>query len=87
MSTVIAGTPLLLLEVFGCISLVCSFFTLFLIYSMKRWNDFLKLIVCLTIAQAFYDVSIIAFPATNTELEYNLDLFVNCASGLAKVLW
>ena len=60
---------------------------LYLIYSMKRWNDFLKLVVFLTIAQAFYDVSVILFPFPNGGVEYNLDLFVNCTSGLAKVLW
>jgi hypothetical protein len=43
----------------GCLGLVCSMLTLWIIYRMNRINGYLKLIIALTVSQLCYDFSIV----------------------------
>lgn len=86
----VSSDALLCTTIFGSVSLLCSLTTLYLIYSMRRWNEYLKLVAFLTIAQAFYDVSVIIFPMNTSNedsITYNIDLFISCTAGVAKILW
>lgn len=69
----------------GVISLFFSLLTLWLIYSMKKRNGYLLLIVQLTIAQAIYDISIVMIAGPiEVYLTYT---GLRTISGLASTLW
>lgn len=78
-------SPALVLDlVSASVSLLCSVITLWLIYVMGKWNPYLQIIVCLSICQAIYDISLIMVVNPST---INAYLVLRGAFGLATTFW
>lgn len=71
---------------FGVISLVCSLFTLLLIYYSKKWTGYLLLLVSLTVSQIVYDINYI-FRIIETEPMCHFTMFMDIWGGLAISFW
>lgn len=68
------------------VSLFLSLLTIFLIYSMKRWNGYLQLILNLTIAQCMYDISVIMSVGKGL-IVHRTFAFLRICFGLASTFW
>ena len=77
---------IILLLVFGLLGSICSLLTIYLVYSMKRWTGYLRLVVNLTLCQLFYDISIIMISGTSKANLYTY-ISLRCISGIATTLW
>jgi hypothetical protein len=71
---------------FGGISLVCSLFTLLLIYYSKKWTGYLLLLVSLTVSQIVYDFNYI-FRIVETDAMCHFTMFLDVWGGLGISFW
>lgn len=71
---------------FGTISLICSVFTLILIYYSKKWTGYLLLLVSLTVSQIVYDFNYI-FRIIKTPQMCHFTMFLDVWGGLGISFW
>ncbi len=74
------------LFVTGAVGLTFTLFTLWVVRSMGRYNSYILLVINLTIAQMFYDLSVlmVVLPGTTGAL---IELFFRIFFGVASSLW
>lgn len=77
---------IIILELSSSLGVICSLLTLFLIFRMEKLNVFLFIVVNLTVAQLFYNISIIIVPVPGfiTEVFY---VGLRSISGLSTTFW
>lgn len=70
----------------GTTSLICTIFTLLLIYVSKKWNGYLLLLTSMTIFQIFYDVNYI-LRIYNLSTVCWVTQFLDLLGGLGSNFW
>jgi hypothetical protein len=70
----------------GLVSLICSVFTLVLIYFTRKWNGYLLLLTSMTVSQVIYDINYILRPARYISACF-LVQFLDLLGGLGVSFW
>ncbi len=74
-----------ILMAMGAIGLTFTLFTMWIIRSMGRYNSYILLVINLTIAQMFYDLSVLLVQLPGNGVFY--DMAMRTFSGVAASLW
>ena len=69
------------------ISLIASITQLWLIYDMKRWNEYLMIVATLTVCQVFYSVGFLFLPFYNIYICQFIFFFLFLFGGITVSLW
>lgn len=72
---------LLIVGIGGCIGMLCSLLTLWIIYRRKYWNGYIQIIWLLALSQLFYDLSTVMVMFSGYTIEY-IYIALRSMSGL-----